>query len=113
MTPAPKAPDVASNRSTWSGARLARFGFLVGLGWDSRAIAEDPQIGSTPTNVRVQARRFGLTLRGATGFRLPYSVLGRYEAAAARRGLSRDDLLHLILINAGAEDALIDNILDD
>jgi hypothetical protein len=45
--------------------------------------------------------------------RLPFAVLSRYAAAAARRGIARDDLLHLLLVNAGSDDALIDNILDD
>jgi hypothetical protein len=97
----------------WSAGRLARLGFLVGLGWDSRRIAEDPEIASTPATVRAQARRCGLTFRAAAGFRLPFAILGRYDAAAARRGLSREDLFRLVLLNAGAEHDLIDNILDD
>lgn len=106
-------PPSPPNWRSWSGSRLARLGFLVGLGWDSRDVADDSLIASTPATVRAQARRFGLTFRAASGFRLPYAILSRYDAAATRRGLSRDELLHLILINAGSDDALIDNILDD
>jgi hypothetical protein len=100
-------------RTSWSALRLARLAFLVGAGCDSREIARDPAISATPATVRAQARRVGLTMRAAAGFRLPYAVLSRYESAATRRGLKRDDLLRLILINAGSDDALIDNILDD
>ncbi len=101
------------SRSSWSGARLARLAFLIGAGCDSREIARDPAVSATPATVRAQARRVGLTLRAAAGFRLPYAVMSRFESAATRRGLKRDDLLRLILINAGSDDALIDNILDD
>jgi hypothetical protein len=99
--------------TTWSGARLARLGFLVGSGLGSREVAADALIAATPTSVRAQARRFGLTFRAADGFRLPYAILKRYHEAAVRRGLDRDTLLHLILVNVGSDDALIDNILDD
>ena len=111
VSSAPRSPAAAW--TPWSGLRLARLGFLIGQGWDSRDVAGDDVIASTPSSVRAQARRFGLTFRAASGFRLPYAILSRYDAAATRRGLDRDDLLHLILINAGSDDALIDNILDD
>jgi hypothetical protein len=104
---------VSQARKVWSGDRLARLGFLVGLGWSSKTIAADPVIASTPANVRAQARRLGLTLRAGQGPKLPFAVRSRLEIAAARRGLTPEALLHLLLLNAGSDDALIDNILDD
>ena len=43
-------------KSRWTGERIARLGFLLGLGWDAKRIAEDPIISSTPNNVHRQAQ---------------------------------------------------------
>ena len=37
------------HKSRWTGERIARRGFRLGLGWDAKRIAEDPIIASTPT----------------------------------------------------------------
>ncbi len=100
-------------RSRWSAVRIARLGFLVGQGWDAKRVACDPVITSTPNNVHRQAQRFGLAFREVTAFRLPHEVTDRFDAAAGKRGLSRDGLIRSILVAAGSDAALIDNILDD
>lgn len=99
-------------RTPWPAARAARLGFLVGLGLDARGIAADAAIASSPARVHAQVRRFGLAFRTARA-RLPPPVMHRLEAAARRRGLSRDGLIQKLLLNAGSDDALLDNILDD
>ena len=61
-----------------------------------------------------QARRFGLAFREAvTPLRLPPAAAQRVDAAAGRRGLTREELCRLLLVTAGSDDGLIDNILDD
>ena len=100
-------------RTRWSSLRVARLGFLVGRGWDAKRVAGDPVIASTPNNVHRQAQRFGLAFRDATALRLPNDVAARFDAAAGRRGLTRDGLIRSILVAAGSDAALIDNILDD
>lgn len=109
----PSTQASAPRYKTWTHARVARLAFLVGLGCDSREIAADAIVAVKPAAVRRQARRLGLALRAAAGPRLPYAILSRYEAAALRRGTHRDALIHRILLNAGSDDDLIDNILDD
>ncbi len=100
-------------RTPWSSPRVARLGFLVGQGWDARRVADDPAIASTPNNVHRQAQRFGLAFREASGLRLPPPVCARLDVAAAKRGLTRDGLIRLLVVAAGSDTALIENILDD
>lgn len=104
-------------KSRWTGERIARLGFLLGLGWDAKRIAEDPLITSTPNNVHRQAQRFGLAFRAAAAasmaLRLPPEAASHFEAAAARRGLTREALIKLLLLEIAAEPSLLDNILDD
>ena len=100
-------------RTPWSAPRVARLGFLVGQGWDARRVADDPAIASTPNNVHRQAQRFGLAFREAAGLRLPPAVCTRFDAAAAKRGLTRDGFIRSLLVAAGSDEGLIDNILDD
>ncbi len=100
-------------RTRWSFERVARLGFLVGQGLDAKRVADDPMIASTSNNVHRQAQRFGLAFREAAGLRLPQEVIARFDAAAAKRGLSRDGLVRILLVAAGSDGSLIDNILDD
>ena len=79
-------------RTRWSTNRVARLGFLVGQGWDAKRVARDPAIASTPNNVHRQAQRFGLAFRDVVGLRLPAEVTLRLDAAASKRGLTRDGL---------------------
>ena len=98
----------------WPASRVARLGFLIGQGLDAAHVAGDPLIASTTGNVHRQARRFGLAFREAVSpTRLPPHVARRYEAAAARRSLTREEVYRLLLVVAGSDDGLIDNILDD
>ena len=72
-------------------------------------------IASTPNNVHRQAQRFGLAFRDSkpTLLRLPPDAEARYDAAAERRGVTREAVIRLLLLTAGAEPNLLDNILDD
>ncbi len=103
-------------KSRWTGERIARLGFLLGMGWDARRIAEDPLISSTPNNVHRQAQRFGLAFRAAAAalaLRLPPDASARFDAAAAKRSLTREAMIRVLLLVVAADPALIDNILDD
>jgi hypothetical protein len=104
------------HKSRWTGERIARLGFLLGLGWDAKRIAEDPIIASTPNNVHRQVQRFGLAFRAAAAaisLRLPDEAAGPFEAAAAKRSLAREAMIKLLLLEVASEPHLIDNILDD
>ena len=97
----------------WTRDRIARLGFLVGLGLDVEGIAHDPGVGPSPGNVRRQVSRFGLTLRVANERRLPPDIRRQLDSAARHRGLSRDELIHTLVLIAGSDPTLIANILDD
>jgi hypothetical protein len=103
-------------KSRWTGERIARLGFLLGLGWDAKRIAEDPIIASTPNNVHRQAQRFGLAFRAAAAgmsLRLPPDAASQFDCAAEKRGLSREAIIRLLLLEVADDPNLIDNILDD
>jgi hypothetical protein len=103
-------------KSRWTGERIARLGFLMGLGWDGNRIAEDPIIASTANNVHRQAQRFGLAFRAAKAVgqkRLPPEAVHVFEAAAIKRGLTQEQMIRLMLLTIAQEPTLIDNILDD
>ena len=110
-----KAQPATSPKTRWTSERVARLGFLVGQGWDAKRVAGDPLIASTPNNVHRQAQRFGLAFRDSQGslYRLPGEAGGLYDAAAAKRGLTREGLIRMLLVTAASDAALIDNILDD
>ena len=101
------------SRTRWSFTRVARLGFLVGQGWDAKKVAGDPTVASTANNVHRQAQRFGLAFREAAGLRLPHEIAGRLDEAAIKRGISREGVIRALLMTAGSEAGLIDNILDD
>lgn len=103
----------AFRQRPWTRSRIARLGFLVGQGLDPEQVAGDPGVATTPGNVRRQANRFGLALRGAATRRLPDAVGERLDAAAARRGLSRERLIRSLVLAAASDPSLLDNILDD
>src|SRR5438552_18951947 len=92
------------HKSRWTGERIARLGFLLGLGWDAKRVAEDPIIASTPNNVHRQVQRFGLGFRAAAAalslqlsLQLPPDATGHFEAAATKRGLSHDAMIRKLL----------------
>lgn len=97
----------------WTRDRVARLGFLVGLGLDAEGIAHDPSVDTTPGNVRRQANRFGLALRDTAGRRMPPEICGRLDEAARRRGLNREDLIRTLVLVAASDTSLLNNILDD
>jgi len=104
------------HRAHWTGERIGRLGFLLGLGWDAKRVAEDPIIASTQNNVHRQAQRFGLGFRAAAAalsLQLPPDAISHFEAAAAKRGLTRDAMIHNLLLEVAADPNLLDNILDD
>ncbi len=103
-------------KSRWTGERIARLGFLLGMGWDAKRIAEDPIIASTPNNVHRQAQRFGLAFRAAAAalaLRLPPDAASHFDAAAAKRSLTREAVIRMLLLVVASDANLIDNILDD
>lgn len=106
-------PPMPSTQRPWTRDRVARLGFLVGRGLDTEQVARDPTVATSPGNVRRQANRFGLALRDSAERRLPAEVGERLDAAAARRGLSRERLIRSLVLAAASDPALIDNILDD
>ena len=79
-------------KTRWTAERIARLGFLIGLGWEAKRVAEDPLIVSTPNNVHRQAQRFGLAFRAVpvSPLRLPPDAAELYDAAAAKRGMTRE-----------------------
>jgi hypothetical protein len=104
------------HKSHWTGERIARLGFLLGLGWDAKRVAEDPIIASTPNNVFRQAQRFGLGFRAAAAalaLQLPPDATSHFEAAASKRGLTGQAMIHNLLLEVAADPNLLDNILDD
>lgn len=102
-------PSARQARS-WTGERIGRLGFLMGLGWDAKRIADDPIITSTPNNVYRQAQRCGLAFHMAD--RLPHDASVFFEAAAAKRSLTREALIRLLLLEIAGDPNLLDNILD-
>lgn len=106
---------MSKQKTIWTAERIARLGFLVGQGFAAKRIAHDPLIASTPNNVHRQAQRFGLAFRDATAttLRLPPDAAAHVDAAADKRGVTRETLIKLLVMTAAAEPNLLDNILDD
>jgi hypothetical protein len=103
-------------KARWTGERIARLGFLLGLGWDAKRVAADPIIASTPNNVHRQAQRFGLAFRAAAAamaLNLPPAATSYFDAAASKRSLTREAMIRILLLEVAADPNLLDNILDD
>lgn len=108
--------DVVISKTRWTGERIARLGFLVGLGWDAKRISRDYAVASTPNNVHTQARRFGLAFfaaRAMNALNLSAAAEAQFEVAAARRGMTREMLIRILLLEIATDPNLLDNILDD
>ncbi|MGH6813851.1 MAG: hypothetical protein ACREDM_16460 [Methylocella sp.] len=104
------------HKARWTAERIARLGFLLGLGWDAKRVAHDPIIASTQNNVHRQAQRFGLAFRAASAAissNLPPDAVSYFEEAALRRGLTREAMIRTLLLEVAADPNLLDNILDD
>jgi hypothetical protein len=91
----------------WTNERIARLGFLIGLGWYGDEIAND--LSTSKINVYVQANRLGLSFRGAAFARKTDPI----NRAAQRRRITPDQLVERLLALICADQVLIDNILDD
>lgn len=111
-----KATDVPRGTGTkWTNHRLARLGFLIGLGWDAAQISHDPIVHASEGSVYRKAGLLGLSFREARyqSKRLPRSSMAPFEAAAEKRAMLPDVLIRQLLLVIAREPALIDNILDD
>jgi hypothetical protein len=105
----------------WTERRVARLGFLVGLGWDGWEIANDkelfPDIAASKTNLYRQAGRFGLSFHKAAQLlketKMSEITTKPFDAAAIARGIPRSELIRRLMLEISCEPVLIDNILDD
>ena len=101
----------------WNVKQVARFGFLIGLGWSAKRIAEDPLLACSVRNVYARANRFGLSFLEAREKSLdldfPPEAHDRFVAAADKRGLSREALACVLMREIAVDPHLISNILDD
>ena len=97
----------AAERQRWTGERIARLGFLAGLGWTAKKIADDPLIRSTPNNVYRQAHRFGIALsdgpQGQVRVRLPMANMAVVDRAAVAAGITCDAYVRRWMVAATVE----------
>src|ERR1700757_3027288 len=109
--------ETQTDKSRWTLERVARLGFLLGSGWDQKRIASDPIISCSLENVQCQANRYGLSLRDMSVStymrRLSPQHMAAFDAASAKRGITRQSLIRRLLIEMAEEPNLIENILDD
>ena len=54
-----------------------------------------------------------VSLAAALALQLPPDATSHFEAAATKRGLSHDAMIHKLLLEVAADPNLLDNILDD
>jgi hypothetical protein len=99
MTGLPAEAVKVVARQRWENERIARLGFLMGLGWNATRIAGDHVVATTPGCVYAQARRFGLSFREADSLSLdlPLDAHRRFGDAAAKRGLTPEVLIRLLV----------------
>jgi hypothetical protein len=99
----------------WTTERIARLGFLIGQGFGAARVAEDPLIDTTANNVHRQAHRFGLAFRDHCPaiVNLPPDLAFSYDVAAEKRGLTREGLIRQLVLTAGRDPTLLQNVLDD
>jgi hypothetical protein len=106
---------MAKGQIRWTVERIARLGFLIGQGFDAARVADDPLIDTTPNNVHRQAHRFGLAFRDHSPavVNLPPEMAFFYDVAAEKRGLTREALIRQLVLTAGRDPNLLQNVLDD
>ena len=99
---------------SWSKERIAKLGFLVGRGWDSKAIAEALRV--SPGAVYTCVRRLGLRFRGGSEVLVveldPYEI-SALKSTAAKLNLTHVELAAKILKICAKEPDLVANILDE
>lgn len=91
----------------WTAERIARLGFLVGIGWDGNRIADE--FATTPNNVYRQASKLSLSFRE----RVRVARFDAFSEAAQKRGIAYHSLVDRLLDEIERCPVLIDNILDD
>lgn len=111
-------PERRAPRLRWLDQRIARLGFLIGLGWDVKRVAGDPIIACLPNNVYKQAQRLGLSFRETASMIVSLQSThdfpaDRFDKPAIKRGLTREGLVNRLLLEIVNDPILIDNILDD
>lgn len=92
--------------SRWTRKRVARLGFLIGIGWGAKRIAGDNIVSATEGNIYRQATKLGLSFRNAAEMaeEMPDDVMATLRSAAARRGISPQQLAERILLTVGADE---------
>ncbi len=93
----------------WTHERVARLGFLAGLGWTAQKIADDPLIRTTANNVYRQAQRFGIALsdgpQGQICIRLPLQNMQVVDRAAREARLTCEAYTRRFMIAVTADPA--------
>jgi hypothetical protein len=102
----------------WSNERIARLGFLVGLGWNSKRIACDSIISANPRTVLKHAHMYRLSFRAVRSMsfqapQIPRKVVRVFDVAADKRSITREMLVKMLFLELAREPNLLDNILDD
>lgn len=94
-------------RTAWTMERVARLGFLAGLGWDGYQVAIE--LSTSRVNLYRQAKRVGISFREAAQVRDGSAI----SLAARKRNLTPAALIAKMLKEMESYPTLIDNILDD
>ena len=97
----------------WSAPRLARLGYLVGIGWDAARIAADPIVRSSAGEVHRMTNDLGLRFRRpveGSPLNLDGKRMAYFDASARPRRLPTEALLRK-LGEAIADERLVDQLL--
>ena len=97
----------------WSEQRVARLGYLVGIGWDASRIAADPVVRSTAAEVHRLANRLGLRFRRTVDgapLNLDGQRMAYFDREARPRRLPTEALLRK-LGEAIADERMVDQLL--
>lgn len=109
-----KVPNIT--RSRWTQDRVARLGYLVGLGWPAERIAKDPLINTQVSNVFKQVMRFGLSFREAkitNSNSVSSKTRSILDLEAEKRGMTPEKFIGYVINVLANEPTLLNNILDD
>lgn len=103
-----------THKMHWTNDRIARLGYLCGIGWDTEATAIS--IGTSPGNIRRQASLCGLSFRSRDALliiEVPKQEHSFFSNAARKRNITRDELIAHMLNIIATDKNLLDNIMDD